>query len=101
MRTALGAGRIRILRQLLTESVLLGLAGGALGTLLSVYVIRGLNAAMPAELPLAFRPVLDIPTLLATVGIAVGAGVLFGLAPALHATKGNIKEARSSLASWP
>jgi putative ABC transport system permease protein len=93
MRTALGAGRMRILRQLLTESVLLGLAGGALGTLLSVYVIRGLNAAMPAELPLAFRPVLDVPTLLATVGIAVGAGVLFGLAPALHATKGNIREA--------
>ena len=93
VRTALGAGRGRIFRQLLTESVLLGLAGGALGTLLSIYVTRGLSAAMPAELPMAFRPVLDIPTLLATVGIAVGAGVLFGLAPALHATGGNLKEA--------
>jgi putative ABC transport system permease protein len=93
VRTALGAGRGRILRQLLTESILLGLAGGGLGTLLSVYVTRGLNSAMPAELPMAFRPVLDIPTLLATVAVAVGAGVLFGLAPALHASRGNLKEA--------
>jgi len=93
VRTALGAGRVRILRQLLTESILLGLAGGGLGTLFSIYVIRGLNAAMPAELPQAFRPALDLPTLLTTVGIAVGAGILFGLAPALHATRGNLREA--------
>jgi putative ABC transport system permease protein len=93
VRTALGAGRGRILRQFLTESILLGLAGGVMGTLFSVYVTRGLNAAMPAELPMAFRPVLDIPTLLATVAVAVGAGVLFGLAPALHASRGNLKEA--------
>jgi len=92
VRTALGAGKAQILRQLLTESLLLGLSGGLLGTLVSIYVIRGLDAAMPAELPQAFRPVLDIPTLLATVGIAVGAGVLFGLAPALHAARGNLKE---------
>ncbi len=92
VRTAMGAGRIRVLRQMLTESVLLGLLGGGLGTLLSVYVIRGLDAAMPAELPQAFRPSLDLPTLLTTVGIAVAAGILFGLAPALHATRGNIKE---------
>ncbi len=93
VRTALGAGRVRIIRQLLTESVLLGLGGGGLGTLLSIYVIRGLNSAMPAELPQAFRPELDLPTLLVTVGIAVGAGVLFGLAPALHSTRGDLKEA--------
>jgi putative ABC transport system permease protein len=93
VRTALGAGRKRILRQLLTESTLLGIVGGALGTLMAVYVIRGLNTAMPAELPMAFRPSLDVPTLLATVGVAVGAGILFGLAPALHATRGSLKEA--------
>jgi putative ABC transport system permease protein len=93
VRTALGARKGRILGQLLTESVIPGLAGGALGTLLSVYVIRGLNAAMPAELPQAFRPNLDLPTLLVTAGIAVGAGVLFGLAPALHALRGNLRGA--------
>jgi len=92
VRTALGAGKMRILQQLLTESVLLGVAGGASGTLMAFYVIRGLDAAMPAELPQAFRPHLDVPTLLATVGIAVGAGILFGLAPALHSIRGNLRE---------
>ncbi len=92
VRTALGAGRVRILRQLLTESLLLGLLGGGVGTLLSMYVIRGLDAAMPAELPQAFRPTLDLPTLLATLGIALATGILFGLAPALHATRGNLKD---------
>jgi putative ABC transport system permease protein len=93
VRTAIGAGRARIVRQLLTESVLLALTGGIMGTLLAVYVIRGLNAAMPADLPRAFMPALDVPTLLITVAIAVGAGILFGLAPALHAIRGNLKEA--------
>jgi len=92
VRTAIGAGRGRILRQLLTESVLLALTGGALGTLLAVYVVRALNAAMPVELPQAFRPSLDGTTLLLTVAVAVGAGVLFGLAPALHAVRGNLKD---------
>lgn len=93
VRTALGAGRARILQQLLTESVVLALAGGAAGTLLGVYVIRALDAAMPAELPQAFRPSMDLTTLLLTVAVAVGAGLLFGLAPALHAVRGNLKEA--------
>jgi putative ABC transport system permease protein len=95
LRKALGAGKGRILRQLLTESVLLGLAGGGLGILLSMYVIRGLDSAMPAELPQAFRPALDVPTLLVTAGIAVLAGILFGLAPALHSIRGDLKDALS------
>ncbi len=93
VRTAIGAGKARIVKQVLTESVMLGLVGGSVGTLMAVYVIRGLNAAMPADLPQAFRPSLDVPTLLITVGIAVGAGILFGLAPAFHAVRGNLKEA--------
>jgi putative ABC transport system permease protein len=93
VRTAIGAGRARILRQLLTKSVLLGIVGGGIGSLLALYVIQGLDAAMPAEMPQAFRPTLDIPTLLATVAVAVGAGIFFGLAPALHATRGDLREA--------
>ncbi len=92
VRTALGAGRGRVLRQLLTESVLLALTGGAIGTLFSVYVIRGLRTAMPAEMPRAFWPVLDVPTLAVTVLVVMVAGVLFGLAPALHATGGGLRE---------
>jgi putative ABC transport system permease protein len=95
VRTAIGAGKGRIVRQLLTESVLLALVGGALGTAMAVFVVRGLNAAMPAEMPQAFRPVLDPPTLLLTVLVAVGAGILFGLAPALHSARGNLKESLS------
>ncbi len=92
VRTALGAGKARILRQLLTESVLMGLAAGAIGTLLSAYAIRGLQTAMPPQLPRSFWPTLDLPTLAATVVVAVAAGILFGLAPAIHAAGGNLRE---------
>jgi putative ABC transport system permease protein len=92
VRTALGAGKARILRQLLTESVLMGLAAAAIGTLLALYVIRGLQTAMPPQLPRAFWPTLDVPTLAATVMVAVATGILFGLAPAIHSTGGNLRE---------
>lgn len=93
VRTAMGAGRWRVMRQLLTESVLLALVAAALGTFLSVQVIRGLRTAMPPELPQSFWPMLDVPTLAATVVLAMVAGIVFGLAPALHATGGNLREA--------
>lgn len=93
VRTAIGAGRRRVMRQLLTESVLLALVAATLGTFLSVQVIRGLRTAMPAELPHSFWPALDLPTLAATVVLAMLAGIAFGLAPALHATGGNLREA--------
>ncbi len=93
VRVAMGAGRRRVIRQLLTESVVLSLTGGALGTLFSVYVIRGLRTAMPAQMPQSLWPVLDGPSLAATVLVAVTAGLLFGLAPALHATGGGLREA--------
>jgi putative ABC transport system permease protein len=93
VRSALGAGRGRILRQFVTESVLLGVTGGVIGTLLSVWVIRGFSSVMPAVLPEVFYPKLDPGVLLATLVISVLAGVLFGLAPALHAVGGNLAEA--------
>jgi putative ABC transport system permease protein len=92
VRTAIGAGRFRILRQLLTESVVLALIGGAVGTVLAVYVIRGIRTAMPALMPRAFWPALDGPTLLATVALAMLVGILFGLAPALSASRSNLRE---------
>jgi putative ABC transport system permease protein len=93
VRTAIGAGKARVVRQLLTESILLALIGGILGILFSVYVIDGLVAAMPADLPRAFMPSLDTPTLLVTVAVAGLAGILFGLAPAFHATRGDLRDA--------
>jgi putative ABC transport system permease protein len=92
VRTAIGAGKTRIVQQLLTESTLLGLIGGALGILMSVYVIRGLRSALPTDLPPMYLPKLDPPTLLVTAAVAILAGVLFGMAPAFHSVRGNLKD---------
>ena len=93
LRTALGAGRARILRQLVTESVLLSLVGAALGIAFSVWGVRVVVSSMPAELPSAFFPRLDGGVLVATLVLAVAVGVLLGLAPALH----SFGDLRSSL----
>jgi putative ABC transport system permease protein len=84
LRRALGARRGRILRQLLTESVLLALTGGALGTFVSVYSVRWVRSMMPAELPQSFLPELGTPVLLYTLALSMVAGVVFGIAPAFH-----------------
>jgi putative ABC transport system permease protein len=93
VRTALGAGRHRILRQLLTESVTLGLVSGTLGIGLAALLVRWLQGVMPAELPTAFRPELDPVVLAATVLVSMLAGAAFGLVPALHAVRTDLREA--------
>ena len=92
VRTAMGAGRWRILRQLMTESVLLAFVGGALGTLISIAGVRWVAGAMPAELPTAFMPVLDGTVLLYTLGVSIVAGTVFGIAPAMHSFGDDIRE---------
>ncbi len=93
VRTALGAGRSRILRQLLTESVLLALMGGALGSLLSFYSVRWVRASMPAQLPVSFLPEIDRTVLLYTLATSMLAGMIFGIAPALHTFADDLREA--------
>ena len=93
VRTALGAARHRILRQLLTESVTLGLAAGVLGIALAVVLVRWMQAGMPPEMPKAMIPELDPGVLAMTLAVAVLAGIAFGLAPALHATRADLREA--------
>ncbi|HET9982387.1 MAG TPA: ABC transporter permease [Longimicrobiales bacterium] len=92
LRTALGAGRLRLARQFLIESSLLGLAGGALGLLLSVWGIRGLVAIMPPEFFGVERIGIDGRVLAFTIGISLAAGLLFGTAPAIQAASPNLKE---------
>ena len=84
LRAAIGAGRGRLVRQLLTESLLLGAAGGALGIALAWGGLAALLQAAPADLPRRDAIVMDWRVLLFSVGLSLLTGVLFGLAPALQ-----------------
>ena len=92
IRLALGAGRGRIIRQMLTESVLLSLAGGALGLVIALWGVDALVALVPADVPRPYDITLDARVLGFTTGIAVATGLLFGLVPALHAVRGNVQQ---------
>jgi len=83
IRAALGANRARLIRQLITESVLLSLAGGALGVLIAVPGVRSLLTALPESLLRRANISVNAPVLLFTFGVSIVVGILFGLAPAL------------------
>ncbi|HEX7050808.1 MAG TPA: ABC transporter permease [Longimicrobiales bacterium] len=87
VRAAMGAGRRRLLRQFLTESVVLAAVGGAVGLLLGHWGLRALLATSPDSIPRADSLGLDLSVLLFTLGVALLTGVLFGLAPLLHLTQ--------------
>jgi predicted permease len=86
IRAAVGASRGRLVRQMLTESLLLAGLGGALGLLFAWWGVHTLIAIGPPQLPRLHAIALDAPVVLATVAASLGAGILFGLAPALSAS---------------
>ena len=100
IRAALGAGKGRVIRQILTESVLLAIAGGGLGLLLAASGTQSGTGHIAEALPRASEIGLDTHVLLFTMGISVFAGVLFGLAPALKfrvRTVGNAEGRRARI----
>jgi len=94
IRTAVGASRARIVRQLLTESVILALAGGVLGLAAGAWGVRGLLAIAPGDLPRITSDMqsstavsLDWRVLVFTLAISLATGILFGLFPAVHVSR--------------
>jgi putative ABC transport system permease protein len=87
VRLAIGAGRGRIIRQLLTESLLLAAIGGAFGLLIAVWGTHGLIALVPKEIPRGADIQLDTAVLIFTLAISFATGIIFGFAPAFQATR--------------
>ena len=92
VRAALGAGRARLIRQLLTESVLLAVAGGGLGLLLAFAGVTWIHALGARSIPRLHDIAIDGRVLLFTLGVSLLSGVLFGLAPALRLSRLDLHE---------
>jgi putative ABC transport system permease protein len=92
VRAALGASRIRVIRQLLTESILLSLVGGAVGLLLAVWWSDLLVALGKEDIPRAVHVAIDWRVLGFTLGVSVLTGLIFGVVPAFHSSKTELVE---------
>jgi putative ABC transport system permease protein len=93
IRTALGAARMRVIRQLLTESVLLSLMGGLLGLGLAWFAVKALVAFHPSSIPSVNTIGIDATVLIFTALLCGIVGIVFGVAPALEGSKVNVSEA--------
>jgi predicted permease len=92
VRTALGAGRARLTLQLLTESVVLALVGGALGLVIATWAVRSVGATNLANVPRLDEVTIDGGVLVYTLAVSLLTGVLFGLAPVVHTVRGEVHD---------
>jgi putative ABC transport system permease protein len=90
LRAALGAGRVRLIRQLLTESLLISIAAGAVGILIANAGTYFVKAFGPSNIPRLREVTLDMPVLAFALGISLATGILFGLVPAIAAARENL-----------
>ena len=93
VRLALGASRARLVRQMLTESLLLATVGGTLGLAIAWGMMQGSRAALPGSIPRLASLSLNLPVLLAGIGATVVVAIVAGLLPAILARRGNIRDA--------
>jgi putative ABC transport system permease protein len=93
IRQAIGAGRARLIRQTLTESVVLAFLGAAAGLAVLYLSLESLLKWAPVAVPRIQQTTIDLPVLLFTSAVALGTGVLFGLAPAISSAAGNVYDA--------
>ena len=93
IRSALGASRLRVMRQLLTESTILALAGGVLGLALSTYGVTAIKKLLPGDFPRLSEIGMDWRVFGFTLGASLLTGFLFGFAPALHISKTDVQDA--------
>ncbi len=93
VRAALGAGRGRLVRELLAESAAMGLAGGVLGVSLAAWGMKLFLSWVPESVPRLDEITFDVSVLLFVMGVTVGTAVLFGLLPALHASRTSLQDA--------
>jgi putative ABC transport system permease protein len=93
LRMALGAGRARVIRQLLTESLLLAVAAGVLGSLLAYASFTFLQGLVPEQIELATSLKLDVRILIFTIAISIVTGIIFGLMPALQSANFDLNDA--------
>jgi putative ABC transport system permease protein len=93
VRAALGAGRLRLVRQFLTESSVLALLGGAAGLLVAFWGVAALVSLAPPNLPRLDEITVSRSVFLFTLGVSLATGMVFGIAPALHAARVDLNEA--------
>ena len=93
IRAALGAGRLRVVRQLLTESAVVGIAGGGAGLLLALWGVDVLRSLNPETIPRIDEVSVDLRVLGFTLGLSLVTSLVFGLAPALQSTRAEVSDA--------
>jgi len=93
IRTALGASRSRVVRQLFTESTMLALAGGAVGLLIAFWGLAAITKLLPQDFPRLNEIHMDVRVLVFTLAASVLTGIIFGLAPALQISRSDVQDA--------
>jgi predicted permease len=101
VRLSIGASRAQLIRQLLLESCLLALLGGAIGLLVARWTLALIRALLPAEAANIIAFELDVPIMLFAAALSVGTGLIFGLFPALHSTRPNLASTLKNQAGQP